>query len=131
MTIHYSPLEEGNKLIAEFMGSTVTDKLTCKPYPSGLPSWAMRMYDFDTLRIGGYDYNSSWDWLMPVVEKIEKMGYDSRIHGNNSDDGFICDFVDSENNEWGLAITHTTKIEAVWLAVIDFIKFYKSQNQQP
>lgn len=118
MNLHYSPLEEGNKLIAEFMEWNDLDLL--------LDIWtgeAVQVY------VPEMKYHTSWDWLMPVVEKIEKMGYDSRIHGNNSDGGFICDFVDSENNEWGLAITHTTKIEAVWLAVIDFINYYKTQNK--
>jgi len=43
-----------NKLIAEFMGFT---------------NEAFEKVNLLTLK-----YNTSWDWLMPVVEKIEDMG---------------------------------------------------------
>lgn len=44
---------ENNKLIAEFMGAV------------GSP-----MYKPNEMK-----YHSSWDWLMPVIEKIEHLGY--------------------------------------------------------
>jgi hypothetical protein len=47
---------ENNKLIAEFMGY---------PYflsDSGVDSW------------GDDEFHQSWDWLMPVVEKINETG---------------------------------------------------------
>ena len=45
-----------NKLIAEFMGSNL----------NGLESW---QYEEEL------QYHTSWDWLMPVVERIESEGY--------------------------------------------------------
>lgn len=65
---------EGNKLIAEFMGY----------YPikgdSLNPEWWWTNENRDTrtfsldMKIGdnGFHYHTSWDWLMPVVEKIQK-----------------------------------------------------------
>jgi hypothetical protein len=73
MTTDKEETVKGNKLIAEFMGGVITKRDTSLPYPEGLPKWAKHEYDFDTLKIGGYEYHSSWDWLMPVVEKIGNM----------------------------------------------------------
>ena len=45
---------ENNKLIAEFMGMDT--------------NWVAKSTD-DT-----YNYHESWDWLMPVISKIETVG---------------------------------------------------------
>ena len=65
---------KGNKLIAKFMPNMVfiePKNKDCKSY------W--RKLDADNLPMAEYikdglRYHSSWDWLMPVVEKIEKSG---------------------------------------------------------
>lgn len=76
-------------------------------------------------------YNSHWELLMPVVEKIEKLGYDSRIIGHNSDGGFLCDFVDNDNNEIACVSNYNVpKISVVWASVIQFIQRY-NQNKKP
>lgn len=110
-------IQAGNKLIAEFMGLTtvinergyliITDEDRDPP--------------FDYCK-----YHTSWEWLMPVVEKIENkcykfdiigsyhMGrrYKIRINGVGKGDASI------EINDEG-----KTKIEAVCLAVIKFIQW--------
>lgn len=68
------------------------------------------------------EYHSSWDWLMPVVEKIEDMSYDVNITGThviivNSENGYEYD--DMANS----------KIKAVWEAVVIFIQWYNNQKQ--
>ena len=139
MTTTSEEVQQGNRLIAAFMGATITDKLTCKPYPSGLPSWAMRMYDFDTLRIGGYDYNSSWDWLMPVVEKINGLQVPEDSRGDVTyvvtiepgycvisagGEGIVC-----EKQSFGEDLP---LIAIVYEAVVDFIGQYNEYlNTQP
>jgi len=53
-----------NKLIAEFMGWNIQNY-------NELPNnfWnTIREIDFDV--DDGYRFHNSWDWLMPVVEKI-------------------------------------------------------------
>ena len=52
--------EESNKLVAEFMGCIYNNDFYYDNDPNMYPEG-----------IEGSKYHSSWDWLMPVVEKIE------------------------------------------------------------
>ena len=57
---------EGNKLIASFMGDT------------------KRNLELDP-NVSGYHYHDLFDWLMPVVEKIEQSrDYYVKIYGNQA-----------------------------------------------
>ncbi len=52
---------ESNKLIAEFMGVVFHDDEN-------------QYYNADGLHIGNtLQYHTSWNWLMPVVERIEQV----------------------------------------------------------
>lgn len=139
---------EGNKLIAEFMGGKIMPYGNSKPYPKGLPNWALNEYDFDILKVGGFDYHSSWDWLMPVVEKIEKIfqwepdkgkyisvDYFSINYSRRYPDYTtitcisICTKLNGAMSEFhDVKTASLSKIESVWLAVVEFIKWY-NQNK--
>jgi len=121
---------ENNKLIAEFMGLTIiTDSISY----------------FDTNYKALKNYHSDWNWLMEVVEKIENIivkGKQWTVLEDESDvdwnfevnieskqcvinrctyDGDEEDFLklyDCRNYET------ITKIEAVYNAVVAFIKWY-------
>lgn len=62
-------------------------------------------------------YHSSWEWLMPIVERIEKEGYDVYIVKDR------C-IIQTANNVapafWKVTLGDN-KIHAVWRAVIRFI----------
>ena len=64
-------------------------------------------------------FHSSWEWLMPVVEKIESLGYGVTIYRKG------CHI-----NDIGLlgvnGFNHKSKIEQTWLAVVEFIKWYNN-----
>ena len=114
---------EGNKLIAEFMGLEKNDfgYWVNKDYLFGAQ---LKLFDFEL------KFHSSWDWLMPVVEKIEKdMDMWIRIE---RDYIFVCRFNDysgiiSSSNTF----THNKgKIYGVWLAVVEFIKWYNSCQKE-
>ena len=89
---------EGNKLINAFMGYPYN--MTKNGYPEQVI------------------YHSSWDWLMPVVEKIESLRYEVAIHST------WCNINRGTSNDLGY-IGGETKIEAVYKGVIHFIKWHK------
>lgn len=105
---------DGDILIADFMGwdferaytganSSRNDKWLC-PYSH---SWIIA----DRFR-----FRESWDWLMDVVAKIENLGLKVNI-GITS-----CTIYSAKYNIE--PVYADTKINAVWLAVVDFIKWH-------
>jgi hypothetical protein len=114
---------EENKLIAEFMGFQQTN---------------LGWYDaeetlinvesdntFDTLK-----YDTDWNWLMAVVDKIERIEdgkYDVNILKNGTQ---IIDYtaggIEICNNVG--KIGYNEKIEHTYQAVIKFIKWYEQNS---
>lgn len=69
-------------------------------------------------------YSTSWDWIMPVVEKIEALGYDVEI-GNQ-----YVRIDGGQDDEFGIDSRHSvSKIEAVFDACVEFAKWYKNQSK--
>ncbi len=129
---------EGNKLIAEFMGA-VTPKTApgiILPYIKNDEVWfgdgttPNGQYG-SAFKISDLKYHSSWDWLMPVVEKIESLPL--------INDAGICVLIEHSYcriylDNWGEYTTvaenatKKNKLSAVYLSVIEFIKWY-NQNK--
>ena len=94
-------IDMSNILIAEFMQKG---------------SEGFGFYDFDGChyRLNGLKFYSSWDWLMPVVQKIESLGYVFTIQGGKA--------------EYGEMISETrcfiaeNKRSSTYKAVVEFIK---------
>ena len=95
-----------NKLIAEFMGAKFNDegfaKIT-KITHNGAEVLKLKEDDFE--------YDFSWDWLMPVVERIKDIEYTRRGYD---------DEMDKINN----VLTCDLRIENLYNAVVEFIKEY-------
>ncbi len=117
---------EGNKLIAEFM-KIQTEKIGYY--------YNKEFYGGMAFAISEMKYHSSWDWLMPVVEKIEKL----RVGLNAS----VCVEYMSNNQKFNFKIFDEfynfsvvkagnieNKLITIWEAVIEFIKWYNSQNEK-
>ena len=69
------------------------------------------------------EFHTSWDWLMPVVEKIESMRDDfGNAHRVTIDMGNAVVENTSNNSSISIAILGSTnKIDATYHAVIEFI----------
>src|SRR6056297_493676 len=74
-------IQENNKLIAEFMGYNVDEikfilEADSLPHLVRTSTHLLFLDDEDKKETSIWDFiefHNSWDWLMPVVEKIEKL----------------------------------------------------------
>jgi hypothetical protein len=112
---------ESNKLIAEFMG------LEYAPKDKRWDDWFTK--DGTRVTFGSripLQYHSSWDWLMPVVDKIECTSVDNE---DNSDNFFnvMIEVFECNINGGDISICKSgnTKREATYNTIIEFIKCYK------
>lgn len=118
-------METDNRLIAEFMGGLFNTH--SQKYGIGNAEFieigrlknvvrAVNHYSVNDLK-----YHSDWNWLMEVVSRIENFGFEffiveSRCKISNNTDKSIETIIDFE--------IVGTKIEAVYQAVVEFIKWY-------
>lgn len=126
--------QKDNKLIAEFMGLTIiTDNISY----------------FDTNYKALKNYHIDWNWLMEVVEKIESLDINKfakqlgreeikpieghfylNICKDNAEFLASVFYWQHDNNIKGINNHHAeTKIEAVYNACIEFIKWYNKENK--
>jgi len=70
-------------------------------------------------------FHSSWDWLMPVVEKIESLIFDDDEYYNfNILGGCYVIVISSHGNDLITSDRGQSKLECTYNAVIEFIKWY-------
>ena len=114
----------GNKLIAKFMGGEFKEDL---PYTWTDSGWVKTPANDNKTIAQDYDfkYHNSWEWIMPVVEKIELLTGNFRIVNNiaiidgNDEDGAIKDFDEK--------IIGEDKFEATYKMVVKFIEWYNKK----
>ena len=113
--------QETNKLIAEFMGMT-----NDVPHNKSMMIFKTEQGYNDVISINELQYHTSWDWLMPVVERIEEaedlMSQEKFIRIEY--DVCIIPHHKGEITEYGM-----TKIEATYKAVVQFIEYYNNLNK--
>ena len=101
-------MEKNNKLIVEFMGCT-------NPF-NEIHDATLYKVEQGTFELDELQYHTSWDWLMPVVDKIKIL-----VMEDDSDELY-------NSEEWD-NITHTLvqiEIKSVYQAVVEFIKQYNN-----
>lgn len=119
-------IHNGNILIADFMGGI---EYILKNHWKGLERFETQLYYPD-----GMQFHNSWDWLMPVVERISQIRYD------NQDDIWSYAFFRTKTYSYlpqegkNIAVVRInrmglheadTMIEATWKAVVEFIECEK------
>lgn len=114
---------EGNKLIAKFMGGVEEYDA-----PLGWIKGVEGLPDFqDRFELTRGKYHFAWDWLMSVVEKIERVSESPCIQFWVTIEGNECT-IEDETEEQRFSHISASKIEATWKAVIKFIKWYNQQT---
>lgn len=116
-------IKDNNKLIAEFMG-----------YKKSIANTWFK--DKKIVQLSSFKYDSDWNWLMEVVERIESLGVNFWIVKNKvkltivgelakklSDSLYDTEF---EGYDFEYYI-EGTKIEATYQAVVEFIKWYNNE----
>jgi hypothetical protein len=111
---------ENNKLIAEFMGFE-------KEYPNS-ENWFKKYIEdedvWETRHVNQLQFHTSWEWLMPVVEKIESLGFEffivenrSKVKHNTDHSIDVLCYLEGGSK---IDITHQT--------VVEFIKWYNENK---
>tara|TARA_R100001244_G_scaffold83197_2_gene64273 strand:- start:64 stop:456 length:393 start_codon:yes stop_codon:yes gene_type:complete len=120
-----------NKLIAEFM--ELHDEISLDSIAGNIHSWSDSPFFYITEDskekviegITEYSkYHTSWDWLMPVVEKIESMGFwFNRVNGDIT----IVGDYDREHTEFTNVNTPMSSggIDMYYQAIVEFIQEYR------
>ena len=102
---------KSNKLKAEFMG-----------YEVGYDdNFALTEGTFKFMK-----YRTSWDWLIPVVQKINSIEYlrsDMEIRFSSSP---MCVLrTRTDNNHWDVLVCKDSEgLETIYATVLEFIKWY-------
>lgn len=124
-------IEEGNRLIAIFVGDEIAiprttfagNKITMYAKPSEVGDWSVvKMY-----------YHSSWDKLMPVVEKINNVfsKKQNAVMRGDGDDGEDKDLDDPTGwRSWSMRDVHlSTDIINVWKKSVEAIQWYNNNTK--
>lgn len=142
-------MKTDNELIAEFMGwKLVTINTPFIKFMTDKPMKVWKMpSDFNTefvpkvIREDDLKFERSWDWLMPVVEKISQHIYESYTDNNGYKDVTSHDrayprtfaMIDSEG-QWMVRINRMpleqgdSLIATTYSAVVEFIKWYNAKE---
>jgi hypothetical protein len=110
-------VEQGNCLIAEFMGMERTEKETGEPtfkQEQNAVIWASQLM-----------YKNSWDWLMPVVEKIED---NFKAHITIYNKQCWVEFYGIHDDPCQFHNKDKSTIENIWLSIVSFIEWHNQQG---
>lgn len=119
---------ENNKLIAEFLVKN----------EGGLVKLEENIFSTidefeipdDYLTLKDLKYHKDWNWLMEVVEKIERFEGENRYAMYNVDiQQCFVEIIENHTYETIINIDANSKIEAVYNACVEFIKWYNEQNK--
>lgn len=123
MTTKLSDTTITNKLIAEFMEYPY--RYSDTGIISGTERWEVGIGHW-WCTVDELLFDSSWDWLMPVVDKIEnETGWELIMYSNDCHWNKFGDFInDTEIHYVG------DRKESVYKAVVEFINWYNQNKKQ-
>ena len=126
-------ITENNKLIAEFLDWEFDDlsetfetpflKLV-DPHAFGDEQFSCKLQDFEL------EFHSDWNWMMRVIEKIENLQDENNcaIYNVQIEQCFV-EIIINHTSETIVEVDSNSKIQAVYNACVEFIKWYNEQNK--
>lgn len=111
---------ENNKIIAEFMELKTIAEQDFLDY-NYEESEKDTLYILESLK-----YNTDWNQLIQVIEKVESLDYVFAIHNET------VNVFNGQNNikYYNEYFEYKTKIESVYNACVEFIKWYNEQKKE-
>ena len=131
-------MKENNKIIAEFIGFTF-EKWKGKDRLGEDNTDIKYCYDQEGNVIDNLLFDSDWNLLMEVVEKIENTKIkDYSISTNiTNDKTFISVWHYGDGGKWSILISNLNeeykdfnKMQRTYKAVVKFINFYNKQKEE-
>ena len=129
--------EQKNRMIAEFMGFKPENEVVNFAQPDGYTrAKSVIAYQIEPKRTDGFTnlthdfmlkYHKSWDWLMPVVEKIERLGFTIEKNFQPVDNDWQCLVV--KGNDILFQEFNEQSIQAMHYVVSEFIEMYNNKNK--
>lgn len=115
-------MKTDNELIAEFIGY----ERSREPWENDEHAYTMKLNPVWNKWVipSNMCFNTSWDWLMPVVEKIESIEGVRFIIERNK----VVVLTYAVHPEYFCRKTTETKLTTIYNAVVEFIKWYNSQS---
>lgn len=124
-------MTKDNEIIARFMGMKPKEEID-------LDGWwinTIPVHPYESIIFDAIKFEKSWDWLMPVVEKIESLFGGSLIFSIRDTRCFIVQdtqyaVVNGFNDDIPECYSgfHDSKIEAVHCTIIHFLNWYNQNN---
>ncbi len=122
----------GNRLIARFMGGvfykTVANEHCFKIAPNRMPIETTQIF------VEGYlKYDKSWEWLMPVIEKIRDVDCVDWIETYSEKkcvEQFSIYTDTDEPNAPKFRVSTERMIESAFDCVVQFITWYNEKNKR-
>lgn len=117
---------ENNKLIADFMGfhEIMLDEESKYDIGDIYEILGIDITAMGTIEEDQLEFRTSWEWLMPVVEKIESLGFEFFIVENRSKVKYNTD----HSIDVLCYLEGGSKIDITYQTVIEFIKWYNKQG---
>lgn len=117
-------IEENNRMIAEFMSVNINPNGTFELPQFGVLTFSLYFKtEFSDEQL---KYHTSWDWLMPVVEKIERLGFTIEKNFQRIDGDYQC--LITKGNDILFQEFNDSSITAMHYVVVEFIEYYNKQK---
>lgn len=114
-----------NILIVRFMGAEIVTEPVYITTFDASPAFTCLYYKLDGVVYSESElkYSTSWDWLMPVVEKIAKLCLETDWGSPKKLDEMLEVW-----NSLSYEISGVPKIDKVYNQAVEFIKWYNKEN---